>query len=150
MSGEPLVTLVGTAGGEAQLRYTASGAAVCSWSMAVTPRVKQGDGWVDGDTTWYRCSAWRQLGESAAESIVKGMRLVVHGRLRVRIYDKDGVQRTSVEVDVEHVGADMRYATVTAQKAQRSSGQGQQSGGSDDPWNAGPASQPIADEAPPF
>lgn len=139
MSGEPLVTLVGTAGGEAQLRYTASGAAVCSWSMAVTPRVKQGDGWVDGDTTWYRCSAWRQLGESAAESIVKGMRLVVVGRLRVRGYEKDGVQRTSVEVDVEHVGAEMRYATVTAVKAQRSGGrQEHRSGPSDDPWTGAP------------
>lgn len=142
MSGEPYVTVVGNATADGELRFLPSGVALCRWTLASTPRVKDGNEWKDGETVFYSCSAWRQLGESAAESIVKGMRLVVHGRLRVRTYEKDGVQRTSVEVDVEHVGAEMRYATVTAQKAQRSSGgQRQPSGSSEDPWQSAPDSE---------
>lgn len=133
MSGEPFITVCGTAGGDAEMRFLPSGVGLCSWSMAVTPRVKQGDTWSDGETVWYRCTAWRQLGESAAESVVKGMRLLVHGKLKVRTFEKDGQARTSLEIDVEHVGAEMRYATVKAHKVARSAGD--TSGGSADPWS---------------
>lgn len=153
MSGEPAITICGTAGGDAEMRFLPSGAGLCSWSMAVTPRVKQGDTWTDGETVWYRCTAWRQLGESAAESIVKGMRLLVHGRLRVRGFEKDGQARTSLEIDVEHVGAEMRYATVKATKVSRGSESRSGSAGpSDDPWGQAPPSAPAGGypDEPPF
>ena len=151
MSGEPIVTLCGSAGGDAELKFLGSGVAVASWSLAVTPRIKKGDEWADDETVWYRCQAWRQLGEQASESIVKGMRLLVHGRLKVRTYQKDGQTRTALEVDVEHVGAEMRHSVVTAVKAQRSSSGGGFSppaggtaGAGVDPW----ASSPDSEQAP--
>lgn len=144
MSGEPTITICGTAGGDAELKYLPSGASLASWSMAVTPRIKQGDQWTDGETVWYRCTAWRQLAETAAESITKGMRLLVHGRLKVRTYESNaGEKRTSIEVDVEHVGAEMRYATVTATKVARGSEGGSRTAPSEDPWSSSP------DEIPP-
>lgn len=145
MAGEPYITLVGNATADAELRFTPSGAAVCSFSVAQTPRVKQGESWVDGEPTFYRCSAWRQLGESAAETITRGMRLIVHGRLTTRSYDKDGVKRTSLEVDVEAVGPELRYATATVKKAERGSAKpAGQAGG--DPW----PTAPVDDSEPPF
>jgi single-strand DNA-binding protein len=144
VAGEPYITLVGNATADAELRFTPSGAAVCSFSVAQTPRVKQGDSWVDGEPTFYRCSAWRQLGESAAETITRGMRLIVHGRLTTRSYEKDGVKRSSLEVDVEAVGPELRYATATVKKAERGSGKpaGQPGG---DPW---PTAEADSDDAP--
>lgn len=142
MSGEPIVTIVGNATADATLRYTGAGAAVASFTVAQTPRVKRGDEFVDGTTTFYRCSAWRQLAEGCAETITRGMRLVVHGRLSTREYEKDGQTRMSVELDVEAVGPDLRYASAKVQKAAgRSDGGGGSSrGGSqgrqDDPWGA--------------
>lgn len=146
MAGEPLITICGSAGADAELKFLASGVALCTWSMAVTPRVKQGDTWVDGETVWYRCQAWRQFGEQVCESVKRGMRLLVHGRLVVRTYEHNGEKRTSLEIDVEHVGAEMRYAVVSAKKAERSGG-GSFSppvGGGGDPW-AG-----TSEEPPPF
>lgn len=153
MAGEPTVTICGSAGDDAQLKFLPSGLAVAEWSMAVTPRVKVNDQWQDAETVWYRCSAWRQLGESAAESITKGMRLLVHGRLKVRTYEHQGATRTSLEIEVEHVGAEMRYASVSARKVERhpgedrSSQQPAYSGGapSSDPWGGDAGS-----EIPPF
>jgi single-strand DNA-binding protein len=144
MAGEPYITIVGNATADAELRFTPSGAAVCSFSVAQTPRVKQGDSWVDGEPTYYRCSAWRQLGESAAETITRGMRLIVHGRVSSRSYEKDGVKRTSLEVDVEAVGPELRYAIATVKKAERGSAKpaGQPGG---DPWPTAPVND---DEAP--
>ena len=133
MAGEPVITIIGNATADAELRFTPSGAAVCSFSVAQTPRVKQGDTWVDGEPTFYRCSAWRQLGESAAETITRGMRLIVHGRLATRSYEKDGVKRTSLEVDVEAVGPDLRYATAKVMKAERGSSKPAGKAGGD-PW----------------
>jgi len=145
VAGEPYITLVGNATADAELRFTPSGAAVCSFSVAQTPRVKQGDAWIDGEPTFYRCSAWRQLGESAAETITRGMRLIVHGRLTTRSYEKDGVKRTSLEVDVEAVGPELRYATAKVMKTERGSSKpaGQPGG---DPW----PTAPVDDESIPF
>lgn len=139
MSGEPIVTIVGNATADATLRYTGAGAAVASFTVAQTPRVKRGDEFVDGTTTFYRCSAWRQLAEGCAETITRGMRLVVHGRLSTREYEKDGQTRMSVELDVEAVGPDLRYASAKVQKAGRSDGgasRGGSQGRQDDPWGA--------------
>jgi single-strand DNA-binding protein len=143
MANEPLVLLVGNATANSELRYVPSGSAVCSWTLAVTPRVKQGDTWTDGEPVYYRCSAWKQLGESAAESVVRGMRLVVWGRLKVRTYEKDGVTRTSLDVEVEHVGAEMRYAVVTAKKAERTS---TPAPAEPDPWGSSPGKASNDDE----
>lgn len=152
MSGEPLLTVVGNACADAELRFTASGVAVASFTVAQTPRTKRGDEWVDGATTFYRCSAWRQLAESCAETITRGMRLVVHGRLSTREYEKDGQTRTSVELDVEAAGPDLRYATASVRKLERGSSSAHGASGTgggapaDDPWG----DVPPPDEPPPF
>jgi single-strand DNA-binding protein len=158
MAGEPQITVIGSVGADAELKFLPSGAACCSWNLAYTPRTKQGDTWVNGETVWIRCTAWRELGESAAEQVLRGMRLIVLGRLKVRTYEHQGEKRTSVEMDVDEVGADMRYARVTARKTERSGGnetggnrQPAYSGGpAEDPWGAGPNTPSESTEEPPF
>jgi single-strand DNA-binding protein len=159
MSGEPLMTIVGNAVADAELRYTAGGVAVAAFTVAVTPRVKQGNEWKDGDTTFFRCTVWKETAESVAETVTKGMRLIVHGRFKTRQYEKDGQKRTSVEIDVDEVGPSLRYATARIQKMARSGGgggAGQASGSPDDPWasSAAPSSAPAKassfDDEPPF
>jgi single-strand DNA-binding protein len=159
MAGEPLMTIVGNATADAELRFTPSGAAVAAFTVAVTPRVEKGDQWADGETTFFRCSAWREMAEQVAETVTKGMRLIVHGRFRTRAYEKDGVQRISVEIDVEEVGPSLRYATAKVQKVSRSGGPGNSGprptggggGFADDPWAAGggPAGGASFDAGPP-
>lgn len=149
MANEPVVTLVGNCTADPDLRFVASGAAVANFTLACTPRVKQGEGdWVDGETMWVRCAAWRDLGEHVAESLVKGTRVIVSGRLRVRSYEKDGQSRTSIEMDCDAVGPELRYATAKVVKAERGGGGGGQSrpaAPADDPWAPAPA-----DTEPPF
>lgn len=150
MSNEATIVVSGNTTDAAELRYTNSGLAIAKWTLVVTPRTKGQDGqWADGEPTFYRCSAFKQLAESCAESITKGMRLVVYGRFKARSYETQaGEKRTSLEIDVDDVGASMRYATVSAQKASRSGGQ-QQSAPLDDPWGS-TANQPAPDELAPF
>jgi single-strand DNA-binding protein len=149
MSGEPYITVIGNATADAELRYTASGMPIARWTLAFTPRVKAGDSWVDGEPTFYRCSAFRQLAETTAETITRGMRLIVYGRFKTRQYEKDGEKRLSVEIDVEGVGPELRFATATVNKASRSSGGAEPrrpaAQPSDDPWQSAPA-----DEEAPF
>lgn len=147
------ITVVGNATADCELRYTGSGVGVASWTVAVTDRVKKGDTWEDGSTTFFRCTAWREMAESCAESIVKGTRLIVHGRFKTREYEKDGQTRTSVEIDVDEVGPSLRYATAKVQKMARSTGGGQQQGGGfeADPWStSAPAQASTVDDSPPF
>lgn len=141
MSNGTPITVIGNSTADASLRFTSGGIAVATFTVAVTERVKDNDSWKDGSTTFFRCTAWREMGEQCAETITKGMRLIVHGRFKTREYEKDGQTRTSIEIDVEEVGPSLRYATATVKKMQRSSGTpgqgGQrppQGGGSDDPW----------------
>lgn len=137
MAGEGTIVLCGNATGDAELKFGASGTARCTWTLAVTPRVKQNDSWTDGETAFYRCTAWRQLAEQAGESITRGMRLLVVGRLSPRPFETNGEKRISLDVEVEHVGAEMRYSVVTAVKANRASNGGGGSAGSGasaDPW----------------
>jgi single-strand DNA-binding protein len=159
MAGEPLMTIVGNATSDAELRFTPAGLAVAAFTVAVTPRVKKGDAWEDGQTTFFRCTAWREMAESCAESITKGTRLLVHGRFKTRQYEKDGQTRTSIEIDVEEVGPSLRYATAKVQRMTRSSGGGQsqpaQGHGASDPWSTGGAqANPVKtgdfDQEPPF
>lgn len=126
MSNEPLVTFVGNATADAELTATRSGTMVATWTLAQTPRVKQGDEYVDGEPIFVRCNAWRDLGEHCADTITKGMRLVVQGRMKVRSWDQEGVKRTAIECDVDAVGPDLRYATATVTKASREGGRQQQ------------------------
>lgn len=146
MAGEPTLTVCGNATADAELKFLPNGAAVCSWTLACTPRVKKNDQWIDGDTVFYRCSAWRQQAENCAETITKGSRILVHGRFKVREYEKDGQTRTSVEIDVEHVGPELRYATARINKISRQGGD--TSGGFDDAWTSKPS--PSTTEDPPF
>jgi single-strand DNA-binding protein len=152
MSGETILTIVGNLTADPELRFTPSGAAVASFTVASTPRTfdKQSQEWKDGDTLFMRCSIWREAAENVAESLTKGMRVIVQGRLVQRSYEtREGEKRTVVELQVEEVGPSLKYAT--AKVARKSSGQqsGQwgasarvgeprqqpAGGASDDPWS---------------
>lgn len=138
-------TIIGNVTGDAELRFTSSGAAVCNFTVADTQRVKKGDQWEDGETMFVRCAVWRDAAENVSESITKGMRVIVTGKLKVRSYEKDGTKRTSIEMDVDEVGPSLRWATAKVNRTQRSSGGGGQRqqggfGGGQDAWSQ-PAQQ---------
>ncbi|MCX4444775.1 single-stranded DNA-binding protein [Streptomyces albidoflavus] len=137
MSGETVITLVGNLVDEPELRWTANGAAVAKFRIASTPRTfdRQTNEWKDGESLFLTCSVWRQAAENVAESLQRGMRVIVQGRLKQRSYeDNHGVKRTVYELDVEEVGPSLRSATARVEKASRGAGgQGQgrgQGGGS--------------------
>lgn len=145
MAGETTITVVGNLAGDPDLRFTPSGAAVCAFTVASTPRTldKASGEWKDGEPLFLRCSAWRQLGENVAESLAKGARVIVAGRLRQRSYEtREGEKRTVVELDVDEVGPSLRYATAKVAKMSRSSGGGQSGGGGDRWATGGPDSEP--------
>lgn len=167
MAGETVITLVGNLTSDPELRFTPSGAAVANFTVASTPRTmdRASNEWKDGETLFMRCAIWREAAENVAESLTKGTRVVVTGRLKSRTYDtREGEKRTVVEMDVEEVGPSLKYATAKVARTQReggSSGGGQSYGGggggggrqssgpADDPWATGPAAGGYADE-PPF
>lgn len=125
MAGETTITLVGNLTDDPELRFTPSGAPVANFTVASTPRMfdRQSGEWRDGDTLFMRCNIWRQPAENVAESLQRGMRVVVTGRLRQRSYEtRDGQQRTVVELEVDEVGPSLRYATAKVTKTQRSGG----------------------------
>ncbi len=144
MAGETIITVVGNLVDDPELRFTPSGAAVANFRIASTPRFfdKQSNDWKDGEALFLSCSVWRQAAENVAESLQKGMRVVVQGRLKQRQYEtREGEKRTVIELEVEEVGPSLKYATAKVTRASRSGsggyGQGggqQQSGGGDDPW----------------
>ena len=132
MAGETVITVVGNLTDDPELRFTPSGAAVASFTVASTPRTfdKNSNEWKDGDALFLRCSIWRQAAENVAESLTKGMRVVVQGRLRQRSYEtREGEKRTVVELEVEEVGPSLKYATAKVTKAARSGGGGGFGGG---------------------
>ena len=152
MAGETVITVVGNLTGDPELRFTPSGAAVASFTVASTPRTldKATNEWKDGEALFLRCSIWRQAAENVAESLQKGMRVVVQGRLKQRSYEtKEGEKRTSYELDVEEVGPSLKYATAKVNKTTRGGGGGG-FGGSPSGGNAGsaPADDPWASSAP--
>lgn len=176
MAGDTVITVIGNLTDDPELRFTPSGAAVANFTVASTPRVfkRESNSWEDGDTLFMRCSVWRQYAENVAESLNRGTRVIVSGRLKQRSYEtREGEKRTVVELEVEEVGPALRYATAKVQRTQRSGtggfgggqagqgGQGAQApgggqaGGSDpwasstpaaDPWSSGPADS----DEPPF
>ena len=176
MAGDTQITLIGNLTGDPELRFTPSGAAVANFTVASTPRtfVRQSSEWKDGDTMFLNCSIWRQAAENVAETMAKGMRVIVQGRLKSRSYDdREGNRRTVFEVDVEEVGPSLRYATAKVNRTSGQGGGGWQGGGGQggsherggqgggDNWqsggsqssNRGPANDPWASaqsEEPPF
>ncbi|OLE22541.1 MAG: single-stranded DNA-binding protein [Catenulispora sp. 13_1_20CM_3_70_7] len=127
MAGETVITVVGNLTDDPELRFTPSGAAVANFTVASTPRTfdRQTNEWKDGDALFMRCSIWRQSAENVAESLTRGMRVIVSGRLRQRSYEtKEGEKRTVVELDVEEIGPSLKYATAKVTKANRPGGQG--------------------------
>jgi len=140
MANETTLTIVGNTTSPAELRFTPSGAAVCTFTVASTPRTfdRQSNEWKDGTTLFMRVSAWRDMAENIAESLDnKGIRVVVTGRLGQREYEaKDGTKRTVIELEADEVAPSLKYATAKPQRTQRSNGGGfggQQAAGGD-PW----------------
>ena len=139
MAGETPITVVGNLTADPELRFTPSGAAVANFTVASTPRTfdRQTNEWKDQETLFLNCSVWRQAAENAAESLQRGMRVIVQGRLKARSYEtREGEKRTVFEIDVEEVGPSLKMATAKVQKTSRSGGgQGDfASGGGNDPW----------------
>ena len=168
MAGETVITVIGNLTADPELRWTQSGAAVADFTVASTPRTydRNAGEWRDGDTLFMRCSVWREIAENVAESLRKGMRVIVQGRLTQRSYDtQQGERRTVVELQVDEVGPSLRRARaqVTRVQAQAASAGGfgpghapvQDAGGwqpsasldapQHDPWGA-----PAAPSEPPF
>lgn len=179
MAGETVITVVGNLTDDPELRFTPSGAAVAKFRVASTPRTldRESGQWKDGEPLFLQCSIWRQAAENVAESLHRGSRVIVQGRLKQRSYEtREGEKRTVFELDVDEIGPSLRYATAKVQKMSRSggssggfgSGAPSQGGGSagsggsgggyaDDPWataapvgGPGGSSSSNFDEEPPF
>jgi len=143
MSGETIITIIGNLTADPELRYTQNGTPVANFTIASTPRTfdRQANEWKDGDALFLRSTAWKELGEHVAGSLTKGSRVIAQGRLRQRSYkDRDGNDRTSIELEVDEIGPSLRYATA---QVTRASGQGGRGGAStapagnqtqDQPW----------------
>lgn len=140
MAGEPTITIVGNLTAAPELRFTQSGQAVANFTVASTPRTfdKQTSEWVDGETLFIRCSIWRDAAENVAESLDKGTRVIVSGRLKARSYEtKEGEKRTVTELEVDEVGPSLRYASAKVTKTSRGGGTAQQPQPAGDPWARG-------------
>ncbi|MFC9328358.1 single-stranded DNA-binding protein [Kitasatospora sp. NPDC057015] len=127
MAGETVITLVGNLVDDPELRFTPSGAAVAKFRIASTPRTfdRQTNEWKDGESLFLTCNVWRQPAENVAESLQRGMRVIVQGRLRQRSYEtKEGEKRTVFEVEVDEVGPSLRSATAKVTRANRSGAPG--------------------------
>jgi single-strand DNA-binding protein len=140
MAGETTITLIGNLVDDPDLRFTPSGAAVANFRVASTPRTfdRQANEWKDGETLFLSCSVWRQAAENVAESLQRGMRVIVTGRLKSRSYEtREGEKRTVFEIDVDEVGPSLRSATAKVTKAARSGGGPGGFSGGEDPWASG-------------
>ena len=162
MAGDTVMTVIGNLTADPELRFTASGAAVANFTVASTPRTfdRASGEWKDGEALFLRCNIWRQAAENVAESLTRGSRVVVTGRLKQRSFDtKEGEKRTVIELEVDEIGPSLRYATAKVTKASRGEGGGGfgggggggggfgssgGGGGSSDPWStpAGPSDEP--------
>ncbi|ORB72720.1 single-stranded DNA-binding protein [Mycobacterium scrofulaceum] len=175
MAGDTTITVVGNLTADPELRFTPSGAAVANFTVASTPRIydRQSGEWKDGEALFLRCNIWREAAENVAESLTRGSRVIVTGRLKQRSFEtREGEKRTVFEVEVDEIGPSLRYATAKVNKASRSGGGGGGGGGgfgggggarqggsapasgapADDPWGSAPASGSFGggDDEPPF
>ena len=132
MANETQITVVGRLVADPELRFTPNGLAVANFTVASTSRTfdRQSNQWVDGEALFLRCSVWREVAENVSESLTKGMRVIVQGRLKARTYDdRDGNKRTSWELDVDEIGPALRFATAKVTRNQRNNGGGNYQGG---------------------
>ncbi len=140
MAGDTLITVVGNLVDDPELRFTPSGSAVANFRIASTPRIfdRATNEWKDGDSLYLTCNVWRQYAENVAESLTKGMRVIVQGRLKQRSYEtREGEKRTVFEIEVEDVGPALRNATAKVTKAARSGGDFGGGGGGGGGGNSG-------------
>jgi len=149
MAGETVITVVGNLTADPELRYTQNGLPVANFTIASTPRTfdRQANEWKDGEALFLRASVWREFAEHVAGSLTKGMRVMAQGRLRQRSYqDREGNQRTAIELEVDEIGPSLRYATAQVTRAASNGGGGNFSGGqqgggrpqqrdNDEPWS---------------
>lgn len=155
MAGETLVTVIGNLTADPELRFTQSGQAVANFTVASTPRRMENGAWVDGDPLFMRCNVWRQMAENVAESLARGTRVIVQGRLKQRSFEtRDGDKRTVIELEVDSVGPDLRYATAKVNRPERSGGESnaggvRQDAPPPDPWGSQGNANGGADQ-PPF
>ena len=122
MAGDTVITVIGNLTSDPELRFTPSGAAVANFTVASTPRTldRASGEWKDGEALFLRCNIWRQAAENVAESLTRGARVVVQGRLKQRSFEtKEGEKRTVVELDVDEIGPSLRYATAKVNKVSR-------------------------------
>ncbi|MEU1995353.1 single-stranded DNA-binding protein [Nocardia gamkensis] len=178
MAGDTVITVIGNLTADPELRFTPAGAAVANFTVASTPRVfdRNSNEWKDGEALFLRCNIWREAAENVAESLTRGSRVIVSGRLKQRSYEtREGEKRTVVELEVDEVGPSLRYATAKVNKTSRGGGgggfgsgsggggnyassgsSGGRSGGAeDDPWGSAPAAGSFGgggrmDDEPPF
>ncbi|KLL11472.1 MULTISPECIES: single-stranded DNA-binding protein [Protofrankia] len=156
MANDTPLTVVGNLTADPELRFTPAGIAMARFTVAATPRTfdKARNTWVDGEAMFLGCTAWRQLAEHAAESLTKGTRVVVTGRLRQHHWTTDtGEKRSTFALDVDEIGPSLRFATAKVTKATRGSADNYPPTGPDDPWSA-PAPAPVGAgtgaDTPPF
>lgn len=156
MAGDTQITIVGNLTADPELKFIPSGAAVVNFTVASTPRTfdKSKNEWVDGEVLFMRCSLWREAAENVAESLAKGMRVIVQGRLIQRSFEQNGEKRSVVEMQVDEVGPSLRYATAVVNRAAKGQAPAQaqapaaaspMGGASNDPWATAPSS-----DDPPF
>jgi single-strand DNA-binding protein len=174
VAGDTVITVIGNLTADPELRFTPSGAAVANFTVASTPRQfdRQTNEWKDGEALFLRCNIWREAAENVAESLTRGSRVIVSGRLKQRSFEtREGEKRTVVELEVDEIGPSLKYATAKVNKASRSGGGaggfgggggsrqpapsssgGAAAAGGDDPWGSAPASGSFAggDDEPPF
>ena len=169
--GDTVITVIGNITADPELRFTPAGAAVANFTVASTPRVfdRQSNEWKDGDALFMRCNIWREAAENVAESLTRGSRVIVSGRLKQRSYEtREGEKRTVIELEVDEIGPSLKYATAKVNKAARGNGGGGGNGGysapaaqnggaaaADDPWGSVPqgdyaASTAGGNDEPPF
>jgi single-strand DNA-binding protein len=175
VAGETTITVIGNLTNDPELRFTPSGSPVANFTVASTPRTfdRQANEWKDGETLFLRCSIWRDAAENVAETLTKGMRVIISGRLKSRTYEtKEGEKRTVIELEVDEIGPSLRYASAKVTRVQRNNQGGGNAGGysngggfgggaasapaNDDPWatpgvsNAGGGWGNGPDAEPPF
>jgi len=151
-AGDTNITIIGNLTRDPELRYTPSGVATASFTVASTPRFmdRTTNEWKDGDSLFLSCNVWRQAAENCAESLRKGMRVIVSGRLRQRSYEtREGEKRTVYEIEVDEVGPSLRNASAKVTRAERSGAPQASSQRQDDPWATESAGSGFSDE-PPF
>lgn len=149
MAGDTIITVVGNLTADPELRFTPSGAAVANFTVASTPRTfdRNANEWKDGEAMFLNCSVWRQVAENVAESLTKGMRVIVQGRLRSRSYEtQSGERRTVFEVEVDEIGPALKYAS--AKVTRNPSGGAYQSGSAG--WSSAPPAEPVGPVADPW